>query len=54
MADLEEGLTRHVLDSRMRLMHELKQLVDHSLQKLPVIAQKAWVLPDHIPASRQT
>lgn len=30
-------------------MHELKQLVHDCLQKLPVIAQEAWVLAHHIP-----
>ena len=54
MADLEEGLARHVLDTWVGLMHELKQLVDHSLQELPVIPQEAWILPDHIPASHET
>lgn len=50
VADFEEGLTRHVLDTRMSLMHELKELVHNSLQELPVIAQEAGILPHHIPA----
>ena len=31
-------------------MHELKQLVDHCLEELPVVAQEAGVLTHHIPA----
>lgn len=49
MANLEEGLARHVLHTRMCLMHELKQLVHDCLQKLPVIAQEARVLAHDIP-----
>ena len=33
---LDEGVTRHVLHSIMSFMHELKQLVHHCLQELPV------------------
>ena len=50
VADLQEGLTGHVLDTRVHLVHELEQLVHHCLQKLPVIPQKPRVLPNHIPA----
>lgn len=49
MADLQKRLTRHVLHPRVRLVHELKELVDHRLEKLPVVAQKAGVLPHNIP-----
>ncbi len=52
VTDLEEGLARHVLDARMSLMHELKQLVHDGLQELPVVAQKAGILADHIPVAR--
>lgn len=38
VADLEKGLARHVLNTRMGLVHELKQLVHDCLQKLPMIA----------------
>ena len=50
VADLEEGLAGHVLDARVRLVHELEQLVDHRLQELPVVAQEPRVLPHHVPA----
>lgn len=50
VTDLEEGLASHVLDARVSLMHELKQLVHNSLQELPVVAQKPGILPHHIPA----
>ena len=50
VTDLEEGLASHVLDARVSLMHELKQLVHDSLQELPVVAQKPGILPHHIPA----
>lgn len=49
-ADLQEGLARHVLHARVRLMHELKQLVHHSLEKLPVVAQEPGILTHNIPA----
>ena len=39
------------LHPRVRLVHELKQLVDHCLQELPVVAQEAGVLAHHIPAA---
>lgn len=29
-------------------MHELKQLVDHGLQELPVGSQKPWVLTNDV------
>ena len=50
VADLEEGLAGHVLDSRVRLMHEFKQLVHHRLQKLPVVLEEARILANNIPA----
>ena len=50
VADLEESLTRHVLNTGMSLMHKFKELIHHSLQELPMIAQEAWILPNHIPA----
>lgn len=51
-------LCRHVLCllsrstylyARVGLMHKLKELVDHSLEELPVCAQKLWVLTNNIP-----
>ena len=32
----------------MRLVHELEQLVDDGLQKLPMSAQETWVLAHHV------
>ena len=50
VADLEEGLASHVLDPWVCLMHELKQLVHHRLQKLPVVFEETRILADNIPA----
>ena len=50
VADLQEGLAGHVLDTRVHLVHELEQLVHHCLQELPVVPQKPRILPNHIPA----
>ncbi len=52
VTDLEEGFTRHVLDAWVSLMHELKELVHHGLQELPMVAQEAWILAHHIPAGK--
>ena len=49
VADLEEGLTRHVLNTGVGLVHKLKELVHDSLQKLPVVAQEPGILAHHIP-----
>lgn len=54
LADLQECFARHVLDAWMGLMHELEQLVDNCLQKLPVVAQESRILADHIPAPQMT
>ena len=53
VADLEEGFARHVLDAWVGLMHELEELVHHGLQELPMVAQKAWILPHHVPAAKK-
>mmetsp|Transcript_18783 Transcript_18783/g.59888 ORF Transcript_18783/g.59888 Transcript_18783/m.59888 type:complete len:439 (-) Transcript_18783:909-2225(-) len=44
LADLEEGVARHVLHARVRLVHELEQLIHHRLEELPVRDQEARVL----------
>jgi hypothetical protein len=49
VGDLEERVARHVLHARVRLVHELEELVDHGLQELPVGAQELGVLADDIP-----
>ena len=48
LRNLEERVARHVLDSRVELVHELEELVDDRLQKLPVRAQEARVLADDV------
>jgi hypothetical protein len=37
------------LHARVRLVHELEQLVDHRLEELPVRAQELGVLAHHVP-----
>ena len=54
VADLQEGLAGHVLNARVHLVHELKQLIDHCLQEFPVIPQKSRILSHHIPAEDGT
>mmetsp|Transcript_9758 Transcript_9758/g.22379 ORF Transcript_9758/g.22379 Transcript_9758/m.22379 type:complete len:254 (-) Transcript_9758:605-1366(-) len=48
LRDLEEGLASHILHARMQLVHELEQLLDHSLEELPVCLEKPRVLPHHV------
>ena len=48
--DFQERLAGHVLDARVRLVHELEQLVDHRLEEFPVVAQEPRVLAHHVPA----
>ncbi len=49
VADLEEGFAGHVLDTRVGLMHELKQLIHHRLKELPVIFEETGILANHVP-----
>ena len=42
--DLDERVASHVLDALVSLVHELEQLVHHSLQKPPVGPEKPGVL----------
>lgn len=48
LGDLNKGIASHILDTVVCLVHELKQLVDDGLQKLPVRLQKAGVLSNNI------
>ena len=48
LANLKESVARHVFDPRVRLMHELEQLLDNSLQELPVPLQEYRELSDHV------
>ena len=36
------------LDSFVRLVHELEQFVDNSLQESPVGSQETWILADDV------
>ena len=40
LCDLDKSVTGHVLYSVMSLMHELKQLIHHCLEKFPVCSVK--------------
>ncbi len=53
VTDLEEGFTRHVLDTWVSLMHEFEELVHHGLQELPMVAQETWILAHHIPERKR-
>mmetsp|Transcript_17460 Transcript_17460/g.52463 ORF Transcript_17460/g.52463 Transcript_17460/m.52463 type:complete len:275 (+) Transcript_17460:1421-2245(+) len=46
--NFQECVASHVLYTRMCLMHELEQLVDDRLQKLPMSTQELWILANHI------
>jgi hypothetical protein len=48
LGDLEEGLTGHVLDTWMLLMHELVQFLDDGSEESPMVAQERWELTDDI------
>lgn len=52
VANLQESFTSHILHPRMRLMHELKQLIHDCLQELPVVAEESGILAHHIPAHK--
>jgi hypothetical protein len=49
LCQLKEYKGKTDLNSRMHLMHELKQFVDHSFQKLPMSPEKSWILTNNIP-----
>ena len=46
--DLDERITGHILDSLMAFVHELEQLVDDRLEKLPVDAQEPRILTNDV------
>ena len=48
VGDLDERVTSHVLNTLMRLMHELEQFVHHSLQELPVCLQETRILTNNV------
>ena len=48
LRDLDESVAGHVLDTIVRLVHELEKLVDDGFEEFPVRAEEAWVLPDHV------
>lgn len=43
--DLQKRVTGHLLHSRIRLLHELEQLLAHRLQEVPVRLHERRVLP---------
>lgn len=49
ICQLKDGKGNTDLNSRMHLMHELKQFVDHGFQKLPMSSEKSWILTNNIP-----
>ena len=49
LGNLDERIASHVLDTFMGLVHELKKLVDDSLQELPMRLQESGVLADDVP-----
>jgi hypothetical protein len=48
LRDLDECVARHVLHTLVRLMHELKQLVNDRLEKLPVRLEEAGILANDV------
>mmetsp|Transcript_2039 Transcript_2039/g.4526 ORF Transcript_2039/g.4526 Transcript_2039/m.4526 type:complete len:344 (-) Transcript_2039:668-1699(-) len=48
LADLQEGVHRHVLDAREGLVHELEELKHQGLEELPVGSQEAGVLANDV------
>lgn len=48
LRDLEERIARHVLNPRVKLVHELEQFVHHGAEELPVRPEEARVLPDDV------
>lgn len=50
VADFKKSVTSHVLNTRVHLMHELEEFVDHCPQEFPMNSQKFGILPDHIPS----
>ncbi len=48
VGNLDECVASHVLYPFVSLVHKLEELVDNSLQKLPVCLQESWVLADNV------
>lgn len=46
--DLDECIASHILDTLVRFVHELEELVDDSLEELPVGLQETWILADDV------
>ena len=44
----DESIAGHILDSVVRFVHKLEQLVDDSLEELPVGAEKSGILSDYV------
>ena len=48
LSDLDESIACHILNTFVRLVHEFKELVDHSFEELPVCFEEAWILSDNV------
>ncbi|KAH3676811.1 hypothetical protein OGATHE_001301 [Ogataea polymorpha] len=48
LGDLDKRITSHILDTLVSFMHKLKELVDNSLQELPMCFQESWVLTNDV------
>ena len=48
LGNLDESIAGHVLDTLVRLVHELKQLVDDRLEELPMRLEEAGILADNV------
>ncbi|KAH3662578.1 hypothetical protein OGAPHI_005830 [Ogataea philodendri] len=48
LSDLDKSVTCHILNSFVGFMHKFKQLIDNSLQELPVSFQESWVLSNNV------
>jgi hypothetical protein len=44
LRNFDERIARHVLNSLVSLVHELKELVDHCFEELPMCTQESRVL----------
>src|SRR5690242_513303 len=48
VGNLDERVASHVLNTLVRLVHELEELVDDSLQELPVCLEESRVLANNV------
>lgn len=48
LSNLDEGIARHILNSFVRFVCELKEFVDHSLEKFPMRLEESGILPNNV------